>query len=297
MILIPERKRETHKGTYGHLFIVGGSPGLTGAVCLASLGALRAGCGLVTAGVPEGLNSIFEVKLTEAMSRPLPESPRHVLSPSAVTPCLEFLASRADGLVIGPGISTHPETAEFFRQFFFAVDKPSLVDADGLKLLALHKKLLKGLKFPAIITPHPGEMSALCGISISEIQRNREKTAKSFSEEYNVIVVLKGYQTVVTDGRRVYINPTGNPGMATGGTGDVLSGVIGGLLVQGIAPYESAVLGTYIHGLAGDLAARKYTEYSLIASDIIEFIPEAFKRTMKTGLQDTGKRRTKGEPI
>ncbi len=277
---LPKRKKDTHKGTYGHLFVIGGSPGLTGAVCLASMAALRTGCGLVTAGVPESLNEIFEIKLTEAMTMPLPESGRKTIGILAVEKCLRFI-EKIDGVVIGPGISTDPGTEEFFRQILPEIKKPVIIDADGLKLLSKNTEILKNSERKIILTPHPGEMSYLTGLTVAEIQQNRKKVAFDFAGKFNVVLVLKGYRTVITDGKNVYVNSTGNPGMATGGSGDVLSGIIGSLAVQGFSLWESAVTGTYLHGLAGDLAARKIGEYSLIATDIIEFLPQAIKKIQR----------------
>ncbi len=279
--LLPERKKDSHKGTYGHLFVIGGSPGLTGAVCLTCMAALRTGCGMVTAGVPESTNDIFEIKLTEVMSKPLPETGRKTISPLAVEKCLDFIEKNADGVVIGPGISTDTGPQLFFNQIIPHIRKPLVIDADGLKLLSKNLDIISDKTERIIITPHPGEMSVLTGLSISEIQSKREKTAAEFAEKYGVIVVLKGYRTIVSDGDSIYTNLTGNPGMATAGSGDVLSGIIGSLMVQSFSLWESATMGTYLHGLAGDIAARKYGEYSLIAGDIIEFLPEATKFIQK----------------
>lgn len=278
--ILPERKKDSHKGTYGHLFVIGGSPGLTGAVCLACLAALRTGCGLVTAGVPESLNHIFEIKLTEAMTRILPETEEKTIGVLAVEPCLSFI-EKADGVVIGPGISTHQSTQDFFKKLLPQIKKPVVIDADGLKLLSKNLEILDEKDKKFILTPHPGEMSYLTGLSIKDIQANRKKIAIEFAKKYNVVLVLKGYKTVVTDGKSLYINSTGNPGMATGGSGDVLSGIIGSLVVQSFSLFESACLGVYLHGLAGDLAAKKLSEYSLIAGDIIEFLPQAIKKILK----------------
>ncbi|MCX7705159.1 MAG: NAD(P)H-hydrate dehydratase [bacterium] len=278
--ILPARKKDSHKGTYGHLFVIGGSPGLTGAVCLASMAALRTGCGLVTAGIPESLNDIFEIKLTEVMTKPLSETGRRTISPLALENCLSFI-EKVDGIVIGPGISTEAGTELFFKTLLPDIQKPVVIDADGLKLLAKNLDILHSNEKKIILTPHPGEMSYLTGLSIPEIQANRKKIAAEFAKKFNLIVVLKGYKTVVTDGKKIYINATGNPGMATAGSGDVLSGIIGGLLVQGFSLWESATLGVYLHGLAGDMAAKEIGEYSLIAGDIIDFLPQAIKKIEK----------------
>jgi len=273
-----KRKLNSHKGDYGHLFIIGGSPGLTGAVCLSGISALRSGCGLVTIGIPESLNNIIETKLTEVMSKPFPETNQHTFSLKSVSPVLEFIEEKADGVVIGPGISLNTETGKFVKEIIKRITKPLVIDADAIKLISLEIEILKNLKTKAILTPHPGEMSFLIKKDVHQIQKQRVFFAKNFAKEYGLILVLKGYKTIVTDGKNVYINKTGNPGMATAGTGDVLSGIIGSFLVQGIEPFISAKMAVYIHGLAGDFAKKIKGEISLIASDIIDFLPEVFKK-------------------
>jgi len=277
--MIGKRKKDTHKGDYGHLFILGGSPGLTGAVCLAGEAAMRSGCGLVTVGIPEGLNEIIEIKLTEVMSLPLPQTDKRTFSEEAIKPALNFINKRADAVLIGPGISTGiEETHRFVEGIIKNTERPLIIDADAIKIISTNLDILKESKSRGIIlTPHPGEMSYLTGMEIKEIQRNREKVAEEFAKEYRVILILKGYRTVVTDGKEIYINLTGNPGMATAGSGDVLAGIIGGLLAQGDSAFESARDGVYIHGLAGDIAAKEFGEISLIASDIIKKLPSAFR--------------------
>ncbi|MCS7181414.1 MAG: NAD(P)H-hydrate dehydratase [bacterium] len=273
---LKNRKKESHKGDYGHLFIIGGSPGLTGAVCLSGISALRSGCGLVTIGIPEGLNQIIEIKLTEVMSFPLPETKDHYFSLNAYEKAIDFIEKKVDCVLIGPGISLHPETKKFVKRIIPEIKKPLIIDADALKIVSENLEILKSIEKP-ILTPHPGEMSYLTGLSISQIQNKREKVAEDFAKKYNVIIVLKGYNTVVTDGENTYINLTGNPGMATAGSGDVLSGIIGGLLASGEDKFISAKYGVLIHGLAGDLAEKEKGEVSLIASDIIEKLPIVFK--------------------
>lgn len=276
-MVISKRARDTHKGDYGHLLILGGSPGLTGAVCLAARAALRSGCGLVTAGIPESLNGILEVKLTEEMSLPLPETSSRTFSEKALEPCLEFIRERADAVLIGPGISTNPATSKFAGQVISACSKPIVIDADAIKIISVNKKVLKKLSAGSILTPHPGEMAWLTGKKAEEIQRDRETTAMVFASEYKTLVALKGFRTVVTDGRELYINLTGNPGMATAGSGDVLAGIIGGFLARGLSCFDAARYGVHIHGLAGDFAAEEKGETSLVASDIIRKLPDAFK--------------------
>ncbi|MCM8820425.1 MAG: NAD(P)H-hydrate dehydratase [Candidatus Omnitrophica bacterium] len=275
--MIKKRRKDTHKGDYGHLLILGGSPGLTGAVCLAGISALRSGCGLVTIGIPEGLNDIIEMKLTEVMSLPLPQTEKRTFSEKGVKTTLKFIEEKADGVLIGPGISTAvKETCGFVEDIVKDTEKPLIIDADALKIISSNDILKKSKSKSIILTPHPGEMSYITGLKIPEIQKYREKIAEEFARKCKVVVVLKGYRTVVTDGKSTYINLTGNPGMATAGSGDVLAGIIGGLIVQGYSGFESARYGVYIHGLAGDIAAKEKGETSLIASDIIEKLPVAF---------------------
>ena len=269
------RKLDSHKGDYGHLLVIGGSPGLTGAVALCSLSALRAGAGLVTLGIPETLNPILEVKLTEVMTKPLAETKEKTISPEALPQILEF-SKKIDAFAIGPGLSTQKETTDFLLNLLPRIDKPTILDADGLNILAKNISVLKKVRVPFILSPHPGEMARLVKKDISEIQKNREKIARDFAAEYGVVLVLKGSKTIVADQKNTYINHTGNPGMATAGSGDVLTGIIGALLAQGLSSFEAAKFGVYLHGLAGDLAAQDKGEISLIAGDILEKLPEAF---------------------
>ncbi|MCM8833190.1 MAG: NAD(P)H-hydrate dehydratase [Candidatus Omnitrophica bacterium] len=279
---LEKRKKDSHKGNFGHLFIIGGSPGLTGAVCLAGISALRSGCGLVTIGIPEGLNHIIEVKLTEVMSLPLSETKDHYFSSSAYEKAIEFIEKKADCVLIGPGISLHPETKKFVKKIIPEIKKPMIIDADALKIISENLEILNSVERP-ILTPHSGEMSFLTGLKVEEIQKNRVEVAEKFAKKYNLILILKGYRTVVTDGQKTYINLTGNPGMATAGSGDVLAGIIGGILSQGEDKFITAKYSVFIHGLAGDLAKKEKGEISLIASDIIEKLPDVFKYLKKRG--------------
>jgi len=273
---LPKRKPDTHKGDYGHVLILGGSPGLTGAVCLASRGALKIGAGLVTVGIPSALNSIFEVKLTEAMSLPLADE-KGFLVPKAFRQIKGFL-EKIDVVLIGPGASLNVSTRALVTKVIREIDKPMVVDADALTALSfdlniLNKRKSKGL----VLTPHPGEFSRLAKISVSEIKGKRKKLVKKFTLRYNLTLVLKGHRTLVCDGKRLFENNTGNPGMATAGSGDVLSGIIAGLIAQGLNCFQAAKTGVYLHGLAGDLAAREKTQNCLLASDIIEYLSKAIK--------------------
>jgi len=249
--LLPPRPADTHKGEAGRVFVIAGSVGLTGAAALCGLGALRAGAGLVTLGLPGSLNDFMEIKLTEVMTRPLPETKRRTLSARAL-PDLLSVIERVDALAVGPGLSREAETKQLVRQLLPRITKPCVVDADGLNALADEPQVLKRLTLPVILTPHPGEMGRLIRQSAEDVQRDRERTAAEFAKLYRVVVVLKGHRTVVAnvDGE-VYINDTGNPGMASGGMGDVLTGLIAGLLGQKLPLFDAARLGVYLHGLGG----------------------------------------------
>jgi NAD(P)H-hydrate epimerase len=277
---LPPRRPDTHKGTYGHLFILAGSVGMTGAAALASraaaicFGALRSGVGLVTLGIPESLNEIMEVKLTESMSLPLPETEARTLSLGAEEKIVEF-SGKVSALALGPGLSMGEETQQLVRNLIRRISCPLLADADALNASRFHLPLLRKVR---IITPHPGEMARLIGKKTKEVQKNRLKIAGDFARTYRTIVVLKGARTVIaTPEGNIYINPTGNPGMASAGMGDLLTGIIGSFLAQNKEPLEAAKLGVYIHGLAADLAVRQKGAESLIASDILEKLPRAFK--------------------
>lgn len=276
--LLKPRPPHTHKGDLGHVLVLAGSEGLTGAAALCSLGALRAGAGLVTLGIPKSLNDIMEVKLTEVMTKPLPETKARSLSLQALPEILDLI-ERVDAVALGPGLSQQPETKRLVQQLLPRVTKPLVVDADGLNAMAEEPKVLSRLTLPIVVTPHPGEMGRVIRLSAQDVQRDRERIAKEFAVKYNVVVVLKGHRTVVSsfDGP-VFINDTGNPGMATGGCGDVLTGVIAGLLGQGLSLFDAARLGVYLHGLAGDMAAEEIGEVGLIASDVLDRIPEALEQ-------------------
>ena len=276
--LLPSRPPETHKGDVGHVFVIAGSVGLTGAATLCSLGALRTGAGLVTLGIPKSLNDVMEIKLTEVMTLPLPETKERSLSVGALPQLLSVL-EHVTAVAIGPGLSQRSETKQLVRQLLPRVTKPCVVDADGLNAVAEEPQVLKRLSLPVILTPHPGEMARLIRQSSQDVQRDRERTAKEFATHFGVVVALKGYRTVVADvDGEVYVNDTGNPGMASGGCGDVLTGMIAGLLGQGLSLFDAARLGVYLHGLAGDLAAAKQGQVGLIASDLLDTIPLAIRQ-------------------
>lgn len=260
------------------MFLLAGSVGLSGAAALCTMGALRAGAGLVTLGIPKSLHDPMVEKLTEAMLRVLPETKDGSVSLQAL-PEIVTLAGKMDAVGIGPGLSQHQQTKELVRQLLPKITKPLVLDADGLNALAEEVTVLKKRMLPLILTPHPGEMGRLALLSADEVQSDRERIALEFAKKYNVIVVLKGHHTVVAsfDGT-TYINETGNPGMASGGSGDVLTGVIAGLLGQKLALFDAACLGVYLHGLAGDLAAQERGEIGLLASDLVDRIPQAIRQ-------------------
>jgi len=272
------RKPDSHKGHFGHIFIIAGSRRFSGAALLCAKAALRSGAGLVTLGIPESVcGAIIRIKPVELMLLPLPETKEGTISIAAYKKACEFL-KRADIVVIGPGLSVNLSTQGFVRKLLKNIKKPTVIDADGLTSLANGGKY--ALPPESIVTPHPGEMARLIGIPAAVIQKKRKEVAKNFACHYNSTVVLKGDKTVVAGPEGIYVNATGNPGMATAGSGDVLSGVIAAFLGQGLDAFSAAKYGVYLHGLAGDLAAKEKTQLGLIASDIIDFLPKAIKRSM-----------------
>ena len=274
------RKLNSHKGDFGHIFILAGSYRFSGAGLLCAESALRSGAGLVTLAVPEKIiNAIIKVKPKEIMLLPLNQTEEGFFSFKSYKKIKDFL-KKIDILVIGPGLGQHNSTQKLIRKIIMEIDKPLVLDADGINALVGHLKILSAIRqLPVrILTPHPGEMARLLGKSVEEIQKDRKNIAKSFSKSYNCILVLKGYKTVVAEPKgKIYINNTGNPGMATAGSGDVLTGIIASFLGQGLDAFSAVKYAVYLHGLAGDLAAEEKTQLGMIASDIIEKIPEAIK--------------------
>jgi NAD(P)H-hydrate epimerase len=275
--LLPERPADGHKGTFGHLLILAGSRGFTGAAKLAAMGALRSGAGLVSVGTPEPLDQIVAGGAPESMCHPMPSTPEGTFAPEAVQPALDF-ASRVTAVAMGPGISQHVAAQHFVRQFLKQCTVPLLLDADALNALAGETAVLESAECETVVTPHPGEMSRLAKLATGDIQTNRAGVAERFAEEWGTTVVLKGQGTVVAaPGEKTAVNTTGNSGMATGGTGDALTGLLGGLLAQGLSPYDAARLAVFVHGRAGDLAAADKTGRGMTATDLIERIPDAWK--------------------
>ena len=273
---LPTRRPSSHKGTYGHVGVIAGSVGKTGAAAMAALAALRVGTGLVTVAVPSSVNDVLEAKLLEVMTLPMPETKARTFARTGLERLLAFAGAR-DAVVVGPGLTTHPETVDLVQEFVKRIDKPCVLDADALNALAGKASLLTECKRPPIITPHPGEMARLeTEATTQSVNQDRLGTATRFARERGVFVILKGARTVIArpDGLAA-ICPTGNPGMATAGTGDVLTGMVGGLLAQGLSPWDAACTATYFHGLAGDLAAHLLGQASMLARDLIRQIPHA----------------------
>lgn len=284
-----KRESDTHKGDYGHLMVIAGSLGKAGAAAMAAKGALRSGAGLVSVAAPMGLVPVIQQQVFEAMCIPSAESIDGTLGIGAEEELIKA-AGRMTACAVGPGLSTHYETVQTIRGFIQRLTLPLVVDADGINALAGSLDILKRLKAPAVLTPHPGEMGKLLGVSSNDVQKDRIGIASDFAKHYNVTLVLKGAGTVIASpAGDVFINSTGNPGMATAGTGDVLTGMIGGLLAQGYPEVQAACLGVYLHGLAGDLAAKEKGETSLVAGDMIEKIPEAIRETMEQSRSQNSK--------
>ena len=272
--IFPPRKLDSHKGDYGKIFIVAGSLGMSGAAILAAKGALRTGAGLVFLGIPQILNQIVETELLEVISKPLNQTKDGCLSLRNYSFIYNF-SRKIDALVLGPGLSQNRQTQKLIRRLIKTVKRPLIIDADAINALIGHLTLLPPR---SIITPHPGEFARLLKINVEEIQKKREEIAVDFARRHKLTVVLKGFQTVVsTPQGEIYINKSGNPGMATAGMGDILSGMLGALLARGFSPFKAAKAAVYLHGSAGDLAAREKGEEGMIASDVVEKIPEAIK--------------------
>ncbi|HEU4751592.1 MAG TPA: NAD(P)H-hydrate dehydratase [Armatimonadota bacterium] len=272
----PERAPEAHKGDSGRLFILAGSAGLTGAAVMVAEAALRAGAGLVTVGAPRSQQPILAAKLTEAMTLPLPETESGGHSPESLEQVRERLAAGA-ALAVGPGFGRDPRSAELLRALLPGCPAPCVVDADALTLLSPADEHT----FPSrcVLTPHPGEMARLLGTEVPAVQSNRLEVAKSAAARFGCVVLLKGAATVIAapDGRAA-INSSGGPALATGGTGDVLTGVIGACMARGLEPYAAAVAGAFLHGLAGEVAGERFGAPGTIAGDVIAAIPEALRR-------------------
>ena len=273
--LLPERPFDGHKGTFGTVVVVAGSVGYTGAAALTAVSALRTGVGLVYLGVPSSLNDIMETKLTEVITRPLAETAVRSLSPESLPDILKLLEN-AEALALGPGISRDQETQSLVRSLVAEMRVPCVIDADGLNALTPEDVGQRTGDAPVVLTPHPGEMARLAGCSIGSVLADRESVARATAAKARATVVLKGAGSIVAaPSGELYMNPTGNSGLASGGTGDVLTGIIAGFLGQGVAATEAAALGAFVHGLAGDLSAEALGEAGMIAGDVLDHVPYA----------------------
>lgn len=274
---LPRRPRTAHKGQYGHLLVIGGAVGYAGAAAMAARAACRAGTGLVSALVPKPVYPIVGGAALEVMTHPGLETETGSLSASNWDVWKSRLVD-FDAVVLGPGMTRHPDTAAWVRHLLTECRRPLLLDADALNALDGNADLIAHARCPVVITPHPGEMARLLGCTAAEVQANREAAAERAARLTKATVVLKGAGTIVTqDGKALHVNMTGNPGMASGGMGDVLAGLIGGLLAQGIPPFEAACTGVFLHGRAGDNAMWRQSQASLRASDLIDELPLVFR--------------------
>ena len=271
LALLPDRKENAHKGNFGKVLLLCGSRGFTGAAYLAAMGALRTGAGLVYLGVPESIYQIEAIKLNEAIVFPLPDR-EGMLCPEAI-PLLADRLPQMDAVVLGCGLGQSQGAEGVVRWVLEQARCPLVLDADGINLLSRHRDVLRGRAGATILTPHQGEFVRL-GFPIGE---DRMASARQAAQELGCVMVLKGHGTCVTDGQREYINPTGNPGMAVGGSGDVLSGIIGSLLGQGLAPLEAAACGCWVHGAAGDQCARDLGQYGMLPTDMLNALPRLLK--------------------
>lgn len=271
MQLLPTRSVDAHKGSFGKILLLCGSRGYTGAAALAAMGALRSGAGLVYLAVPESIYAIEAVKLTEPVIYPVFDE-NGMYAPSSVEKILS-IAQGKNAILIGSGMGQSEGTLAATKAVLENYPGPVVLDADGINVMKAHKDVLRGRPYPTILTPHPGEFQRFTG----NYSDDRIAIASELAMELGVIVLLKGHKTVITDGVSCYINPTGNPGMATGGSGDVLSGIIVSLLGQGLKPLEAAACGAWLHGAAGDICASEIGQYGMIPSDMIQVLPRLLK--------------------
>lgn len=269
--ILPDRMETAHKGDFGRVLLLCGSRGFTGAAALAALGALRSGAGLVYLGVPESIYTIEAVKLTEPIVFPLPEEDGK-LSTAALRQILVMLP-KMDAVLVGPGLGQSEGVLAVVRTALEEFAGPVVVDADGINVLSTHMDILRERRYPTVLTPHAGEYARIGG----DLQADRVSSAVQFAQENNCILLLKGHGTVITDGVTTYVNPTGNPGMAVGGSGDVLSGILVSLLGQGLDPLQAAACGAWLHGAAGDICADKIGQYGMLPSDMLEVLPRLMK--------------------
>jgi NAD(P)H-hydrate epimerase len=284
--LVPRREPDTHKGTYGHLLVLAGSRGKTGAAIMGCRAAMRVGTGLVTLAAPRSLNDIFAGALIEVMTEPLRDRPDEQPEPLGDEEWRRLLDKKS-AVLFGPGIGVGDWCLTALRWLLQNLETPWVIDADGLNNLAQEPHRLRSAKTPPVLTPHPGEMARLTGSDTRTVNENRVEAARAFARDYRCHVVLKGARTVIaTADGKVFINPTGNPGMASGGMGDVLAGMLAGFLAQGFAVEEALRLGVFLHGFAADLVACEKGEIGMIASDVIEMLPAGLHRLGEGTLQE-----------
>ena len=269
--LLPDRRPDSHKGNFGRILLLCGSRGYTGAAALAAMGALRCGAGLVYLGVPESIYAIEAVKLLEPVVFPLPDEDG-MLSAQAIDKILPMLPNM-DAVLIGPGLGQSEGTSAVVSAVLDRFSGTVVIDADGINVLAGHIDLLRGRTAPTILTPHEGEFCRISG----QVCKDRVAAAVQFAADNGVVLLLKGHRTVVTDGTDCYINNTGNPGMAVGGSGDVLAGMITALLGQGIAPLQAAACGAWLHGAAGDICEKEIGQYGMLPTDMLQVLPRLLK--------------------
>jgi NAD(P)H-hydrate epimerase len=273
---LPLRAADSHKGDYGRVLIIAGSRGMSGAACLAGVAALRGGAGLVRVATPQCVGSAVAAYEPSYLTYPLPEDHDGRLAAAALPELLD-LVKLNDVVAIGPGIGQSAMVSQTITSLLATIQKPTILDADGINALRGRSEPIDALGPRAIITPHPGEFARLLATDIETVQAHRTEVAVEFSRRHHNVTVLKGQGTVVTDGESVYVNRTGNPGMATGGTGDVLTGLIAAFAAQDLRPFDAAILAVHVHGLAGDLAARELGQTAMIASDLLRFLPIAIR--------------------
>jgi len=270
-MLLPRRKPETHKGDYGKILLLCGSKGYTGAAALAAMAALRIGAGLVYLGVPESIYAIEAVKLNEPVVFSLPDTDGKLSTEAAA--CVLSRLSNVDAVLIGPGLGQSDGVFSVTKTVLESFSGPVVLDADGINVLSVHKDIVRGRTSPTILTPHMGEFLRFGGVA----DMDRAAAAATLARDLGAVVVLKGHNTVITDGVQCYLNQTGNPGMAVGGCGDVLAGIIVSLLGQGILPLKASAAGAWLHGAAGDICAREIGQYGMLPSDMINVLPRLLK--------------------
>jgi ADP-dependent NAD(P)H-hydrate dehydratase / NAD(P)H-hydrate epimerase len=290
--LLAPRPRDSNKGMYGHALVIGGSFGKSGAAAMSGMAALRAGAGLSTVATPARVLTSIAAFAPELMTEPLPETAAGSIAPAAAeSNRFTDLTKPMNVVAIGPGLGGNPDTVRFVHQAVHQTKVPLVLDADGLNAFQNQTNLLDGRRRPLVLTPHPGEMSRLTGLSIKAVQADRVNLARKFAREHHLVLVLKGDRTIIAlpDGS-AWVNPTGNPGMATGGTGDILTGMTAGVIAQMPHDYaRAAIAAVYLHGLAGDVAAETMGEHSLVATDLLSGLPEAYRRAAQWAREESAR--------